>query len=250
MHLPLLFLLGLLCLTGSARAQSNVPPKVAVVVAGDPDEPLVQAAESLAEELTAAGLRQPSDPTLRAALLGAAPESADGLHALRAIRRGLGLDPEEDLKAYHRLGRIAGADAVAVVRREGAGTSCEVFDVAARQLYEGSLELDETSADEHVAFVRPRALEAQTRWAQQPQENKQKAAAAAAGLPPTAQAEQAKADDESSAKRKMKKAWPWILVGGLLAAGVTYLIVDQTGNDDEQLPVLVFRPGQASNEAR
>ncbi len=243
-----LLLLGVLCMASSAQAQSSVPPKVAVLIVGDPDEPLREAAESLASELTASGLRQPADTALRATLLGVLPESADGLHAVRAMRRSLGLDLEEDLKAYRRLGRIAGADALLVLQQQGGRTSGEVFDVAAGQFYEGSLDLEESGAEERIAFVRSRAIEAQARWSEQPDETKAKATAAAAGLPPPAQAEPAKTDEESDAKRRIKKAWPWILVGGLLAAGVTYLVVDQSGNDDEQLPVLVFRPGQGSSE--
>jgi hypothetical protein len=247
--LPLLFLLGVLCVASSAQAQSAVPPKVALLIAGDPDEPLREAAESLGAELTASGLRQPSDPALRAALLGVLPESADGLHAVRAMRRGLGLDPKEDLEAYRRLGRIAGADALLVLQRRGSRTSCEVFDVAAGQFYEGVLDLGESSSEERIAFVRSRAIEAQARWAEQPDETKASAAAAAAGLPPTEQDEPTGTDEESRAKRRIKKAWPWILAGGLLAAAVTYIVIDQSGDDGQQLPVLVFRPGQASSEA-
>jgi hypothetical protein len=244
-----LVLLGVLCAASSAQAQSAVLPKVALLIVGDPDEPLREAAESLGAELTASGLRQPSDPALRAALLGVLPESADGLHAVRAMRRGLGLDPKEDLEAYRRLGRIAGADALLVLQRRGSRTSCEVFDVPAGQFYEGVLDLGESSSEERIAFVRSRAIEAQARWAEPPDETRASAAAAAAGLPPTEQDEPTGTDEESRAKRRIKKAWPWILAGGLLAAAVTYIVIDQSGDDGQQLPVLVFRPGQASSEA-
>ena len=246
-------MLCVFCLMGAteaAQAQSSLPPKVAVLIAGDPDEPLREAAESLAAELSAAGLRQPTDPALRAALLGELPEAQDGLHAVRATRRSLGLDPEEDLKAYRRLGRISGADALVVVQQQGTRTSCEVFDLAAAQFYEGTLELGPSSAEERVAFVRSRALAAQARWAEQAEQTKAEAVESAAGLPPSAQpqGQQSKTDDQSQAKRRMKKAWPWVLAGALLAGGLTYVIIDQSGDDGQQLPVLVFRPGQGSSE--
>jgi hypothetical protein len=50
--------------------------------------------------------------------------------------------------------------------------------------------------------------------------------------------------DESRAKRRIKKAWPYLLAGVLLAAGVTYLIIDRGRTNEAEPPLLRFRPGE------
>ncbi|MGB5374732.1 MAG: hypothetical protein WBN15_13185, partial [Polyangiales bacterium] len=45
-------------------------PKIAVVVAGDPDDTLRQTAAFIEREATLSGLRVPTDPALRAAMRG------------------------------------------------------------------------------------------------------------------------------------------------------------------------------------
>lgn len=42
----------------------------------------------------------------------------------------------------------------------------------------------------------------------------------------------------------MKKAWPYVLVGALLLAGVTYLIIDRRDTNEVAPPLLRFRPGE------
>jgi hypothetical protein len=166
---------------------------------------------------------------------GEPPTEEDGLDSLRSARRGLGLDPRKDLASYKRIGIIAGADALVVVRREGA-ILVEVFDVSAAQLYEGALKFDDSTAAQRVAFIESRAEQAQLRWSKPP--------------PPPPPAKPTKVNeperpaDESSAKRRIKKAWPYLVAGVLVVAGVTYLIIDRRRTNEPEPPLLRFRPGE------
>ncbi len=221
--------------TGTDTDTAKLPPKIATVVAGDPDETLRETAAFIETEATLAGLRAPTDPALRAAMRGEPATGEDGLEGLRSIRRGLGLDPRKDLASYKRIGIIAGADALLLVRREGA-IVLEVFDVSAAQFYEGVLNFDESSAAQRLKFIKSRAAQAQLRWAEPPP-------------PPPAAApvkvnEAKQPADESRAKRRMKKAWPYLVAGLLLAGGVTYLIIDRRRTDEPGPPLLRFRPGE------
>jgi len=222
-------------LPDAAPAPAAPPPKVAIVLAGDPDETLRNIAAFVEDEATLSGLRTPTDPALRATLLGEPATEDDGLGGLRSLRRGLGLDPREDLAAYKRIGILAGADALVVVRREGA-VLLEVFDVSAAQFYEGVLSFDASTPAERTAFIRSRAEQAQLRWSEP-------------HSPPPAPAspkinEPEKKADESRAKRRIKKAWPYLVAGALLAGGVTYLIIDRRNTAAPQPPLLRFRPGE------
>jgi len=204
------------------------------VVAGDPDETLRNTAAFIEQEAVLVGLQVPSDPALRAAMRGEPSSGEDGLETLRAIRRSLGLDPTKDHATYQRIGLIAGADALVVVRRQGA-TLVEVFDVAAAQFYQGVLEFDSSSPEERTKFIESRAQQAQLRWSQPPP-------------PPPPPTDEAKVDEpkdkeESRAKKRWKKAWPYVVVGALLAGGVTYLIIDRRNDPEIAPPLLRFRPG-------
>ena len=211
-----------------------LPPKVAVVVAGDPDASLRATASEIEGESVSVGLRTPVDPALRAAMRGDPGAEEDGLGGLRSIRRSLGVDPRKDLASYKRLGTIAGADALIVLRREGT-IKLEVFDIAGSQFYEGLLEVATTTPEERMQYIERRAKTAQQRWKQDPS-----AAAAAAG----GQVDSAGIPaDEPEKKRWIKKAWPYFVAGALLAAGVTYLIVDRRRTNDPGPPLLRFRPG-------
>jgi hypothetical protein len=218
----------------SGDADTETPPKIAVVVAGDPDETLRNTAAFVEQESVAAGMQTPTDPALRAAMRGEPPSEDDGLERLRSIRRGLGLDPRKDHASYQRIGLIAGADALVVVHRRGA-ILLEVFDVAAAQFYEGVLEFDSSTPEERVKFIRSRAEQAQLRWSAPP--------------PPAPEAKPEvntgeKKDEDSRAKKRWKKAWPYVVVGALLAGGVTYLIIDARNDPETGVPLLRFRPGE------
>ena len=218
---------------GTSTGTERPAPKVAVVVAGDPDETLRLTASFVERELATAGLRLPTDPALRAAMRGESPTEEDGLDGLRAIRRGLGFDPRKDLASYKRIGLIAGADALVLVRREGA-ILLEVFDVSAAQFYEGALSFDESEVGQRLKFIESRAEQAQLRWTMPP--------------PPPPEPKKVQSEkppeDESRAKKRWKKAWPYVLAGALLAGGVTYLIIDRRRTNDPGPPLLRFRPGE------
>lgn len=216
-----------------AVAAPPLPPKVAIVVAGDPDESVRTTASEIEQECARAGLSIPADSALRAALRGEPADQDDGLAGLRSIRRSLGVDPRKDLASYKRLGTITGADALVVLRREGT-IKIEVFDAAASQFYEGALEVDGTTAEERVRYIERRAETAQARWLQDPSTADATGAQVDATGKPT---------DKPEKKRWIKKAWPYFVVGALLAAGVTYLIVDGRRTDDPGPPLLRFRPG-------
>jgi hypothetical protein len=219
----------------AAPDSGDTLPKIAFVVAGDPDETLRNTAAFLESEVTLAGLRAPTDSTLRGAMRGEASAEDDGLDGLRSIRRGLGFDPRNDLDSYKRIGIIAGADALVVVHREGA-IILEVFDVSAAQFYEGALQFDDSSSAQRLKFIESRAKQAQLRWSEPPPSAPPPAASTKISTPE-------QAADESRAKRRMKKAWPYLVAGLLLVGGVTYLIIDQRGTDDPGPPLLRFRPG-------
>ncbi len=179
-------------------------------------------------------MQTPTDPALRAAMRGEPATEDDGLGRLRAIRRGLGLDPRKDHASYQRIGLISGADALVVVHRQGS-ILIEVFDVAAAQFYEGVLEFDSSTPEQRVSFIDSRAKQAQLRWSQPP--------------PPPPQAkskvnEPEKPDDTTRAQKRWKKAWPYVVVGALLAGGVTYLIIDRRNAPESGAPLLRFRPGE------
>jgi len=211
------------------------PPKIAVVVAGDPDETLRNTATFVEQEAVLAGMAVPTDPALRAAMRGEPATEEDGLERLRSIRRGLGLDPHKDHASFQRIGLLSGADALVVVHRRGP-IFIEVFDVAAAQFYEGVLEFDSSTPAERIAFIDSRAEQAQLRWSAPPP-------------PPPPEAtpkinEPTDKDDDSRAKKRWKKAWPYVLVGALLAGGVTYLIIDRRNTPESGIPLLRFGPGE------
>ncbi|MDH3727321.1 MAG: hypothetical protein OER77_07300 [Myxococcales bacterium] len=223
--------------TDTVTVADALPPKIAIVVAGDPDQPLRTTASEIEQECTRAGLSTPADPALRAALRGEPGAETDGLEGLRSIRRSLGVDPRQDLASYKRLGTIAGADALVVLHREGT-IKLEVFDASASQFYEGALNIDDSTSEERVRYIERRAETAKARWLQDPNAADAQVDATGAQLDASG-----KPTDEPEKKRWIKKAWPYFVVGALLAAGVTYLIVDRRRTNDPGPPLLRFRPG-------
>ena len=254
----LFFLVGLVALS-SAKAQTPpLPPKVGIIVVGDPDELSVNTASQLSLELVGANLRTPSDPALVSALLGIPTAHEDGLEKLRAMRRGLVLSPQNDALTYQRIGRIASADALVVVRHEGL-LIAEVFDIGAAQFYQGTLNLETSTPEEQISFIKSRALEAQTHSRHQAQGSTAPSTqAASTTTTQTGKARETsnkevarqleqKPAKKSKAKKRLKKAWPWLVAAALAAAGTTYLIIDRGNRNTEQGPVFRFRPEPTPN---
>lgn len=243
-----------LCGATSARAQDAVAPKVAVVVVGDADARLRAAAVRVEDAVVGGGLRVADDLGLRGALRGEpAPTEDDGLASVRRVRRALGLSEAEDAPNLARLGRMAGAALVVVVRADAhGGVEAVAFQVAAAQFYEGALDAEQT-APERLA----RAFERRARHAAEATSAVAATGAAAAHAStaaPRAPASSARAThapgaatspDAPRAERSfLAKSWPYLVAGALLAGCLTYVIIDQTnGNEPAQTPVLRFSPG-------
>ena len=208
--------------------------KLAIIVAGDPDEALQRAARAL-EDTLRDRVALPSDPGLRAALRGAPGQEDDGLARVRRERRGLGFG-DEDLPTLARLGRLAGADAVAVLRRADGRLQLEILDVGAATFYRDRLPLEPLGAAADFAV---RATRAAHRRAGGPAVDVTPATVAANG----AETEEEPEDPLPPARAWLKKNWAYI-VGGVLLVGVaTFFIVRARRDDGPPNPVLRFRTG-------
>jgi len=241
----------------SAAAQAA--PKVAVVVSGDPAPDL----RALAQRLDARGreldsLRWPSDPGLPPALRGEqAPTVDDGLAALRALRRRLGWDADQDAQTLRRIGRGVGVHALGVLRAEGNATLLEVYDVGAGQFYEETLTLDADSVEEALAFIVRRAASSQRRASGSPGAAQTQAHASPASVPSPEQAASASepssgssheaqthADEPRPVRAWFRHNWAYLVGGALLAAiGVGYAVSAGGGGGGSGTPSLRFRPG-------
>ncbi len=249
----------------SADSESPAPNaepaagKIAVVVAGDPDEALRATAAAIDDALAEEGLQRPSDPGLRAALRGEPSTVEDGLERVRRERRGLGFG-EDDRPILARLGGMAGADAVVVVSRQDGTMRAEVFDVHAERFYRDRLDAEPVEAV--VAFT-ARAARAAHRRAQRdagastaPEEaTEEPEAAEASTAVPTAEEtanaavdasdDDAEEDDEPSPVREwFRKNWAFILAGALLVGVVTGFVIRSRRDDPGIDAVILFRPGE------
>ncbi len=133
-------------------------PKIAVVVVGDPDA----AAQILLEALDAAlrtssAVRLPTDAALVQALAGGGQD--DGLDDVRRERRSLGLSERRDLPVLVRLGRLAAATAVLIVRPAARDFELVVLDVGREAFFDGALALP-ASAGDILRFAERRAIAA------------------------------------------------------------------------------------------
>ncbi len=215
-----------------AGASERARPKLAVVVAGDPDPQLREAARRV-ERASGEHLRLPFDPGLRAALRGEPAEGDDGLEDARRERRRLGGDEARDAPVIAALGRRAGADVVGVVRAGEDGPELVVLDVRHAAFFEGTLALSADVADARIArFVRSRAR-ASARGAEAPE--------AAAGTP----APEGATDGTAQPARQpdfFEQFWPYFVAGGLLAALLIGIAVT-SATAGSNTPVLRFVPG-------
>jgi len=239
-------------------ASDALAPKVAVVLMGDPDA----AAEIIVEALDAAlrpssAVRLPADAALVRALAGAGED--DGLDDVRRERRGLGLSERRDLPVLVRLGRLAGAAAVLIVRPAARDFELVVLDVGREAFFDGALALPASEAD-ILRFVERRAS----------------AAAGAAGSASTARTEAAPSEPSARADGPVEPVdaevgdaetvdpervgpdpaaepadpvlawfeqnWAYLAAGALLAGGAVFVGVVASDPGDGQ-PMLRFTPG-------
>ena len=232
----------------SADAPSAADPadgaKVAVIVAGDPDEALRRAARDLDRALAGTDLVRPSDSLLRAALRGEVPPDGgeDGLERVRAERRRLGFG-DADPEALRALGGMVGADALVIVRRADGALRIEVFDVPAARFYRDRLALD--PAAETVVFIR-RAARASRRRAARVEVATVDDPPPAPSPAQTAEAAAA-AEEPAEAVRPVrawfKKNWAFLVAGALLVGVVTAFVVRAAREEPQPDPMIVFRPG-------
>ncbi len=244
---PLALLVALICPLAVAQAQTPTPPKVAVVVAGDPEAELRELAHRLSAAMdTSPELRLPADRGLTAAMRGEpAPAEDDGLGRVRSLRRRLGWDPARDAAQLRRMGRGAGVQALVVLRSASQGVTLEVFDVGAGRFYEDARPLDLDELEANLPFIisragaslrRARAQVASTPTVEQPH-------AAHPGSAPSAATAEDPPPAEHGVRSWFKHNWAYI-VGGVLLAGVAlgYGLSARRGGSSSE-PTLRFRPG-------
>lgn len=227
--------------TPEASATTAVPtppgerPKVAVVIAGDPEPELVAAARALSAVLLAdEEVRLPSDAALRSALLGEGTD--DGLDDVRASRRRLGRSELADVPVLADIGSVARAVLVIEVRADAEGIVAVAFDVGQQAFFDGALDLTSGVPANAGTFVARRARVA--------------AEGAAASAEPVDAAEEAEAAaEEGEAARPgdpvlhwFEDNWAYLAAGALLAGGIAFVVVVATDSGPPQ-PMLRFTPG-------
>jgi hypothetical protein len=249
--------------TWAQAGPARTSPKVAVVVSGDPDASVREPAARLDGLLGGhPDVTLPADPGLRRALRGeAASEDDDGLEGARTERRRLGWGEDRDVEVLARIGRMAGAHLLLVVRQGEDGVEAVAFDVRASAFYEGALPLPGGDRDDIARFVMPRAQAAAEKRATPPEPARAAEAPtgasgtsttplpeAPAAAASTAESSRASAtggdpqDEASSDKPWIGRNWPYLVAGALLAASIVFMVV-RSGNDDPGPPVLRFSLG-------
>lgn len=235
----------------NARADA---PRIAVVLEGDPTPGATAAAEGLETALLASEeVAQPSDPLVRAALRGNTGAPDDGLDAVRGLRRRIGWSQDADREALASLaGRLALAAVVVV--HVGDAPVARVYDVTARRYFAGEAAIDEAGRDATVAFIVSRAAAAERRrtaptpadvaatpeTAGAPDGD---TAASASPAPLGATTEPTVPPVDAPPQRSwIRRNWPFLVAGALLAGTATFFIV-QRGGHETSPPVIHVRPG-------
>lgn len=221
------------------------PPKVAIVIAGDPDPSTVAAAAALEGVLAAEPrLTLPSDAAMRAALRGEGT-SADGLDEVRAERRRLGLGEARDVTVLTVLGELANADLVLVVRASHGAMQATGFDVLRRSFYDGELALEPIDVARAQHFVVRRA----TRAARPLEEGELAAPPPAPVVDPSVAVDpDAIAPDAEPPPHEpdfFEQYWPYFAAGALLIGAVVFIVL-ATQNNATPPPVLRFEAGGGS----
>jgi len=246
--------LPLLCLSVGAQAQRT--PKVAVVVAGDPEDELLALANTLNEAIDAAPeLRLPADRATLAAMAGApAPAEDDGLGRIRSLRRRLAWEGPNDPEILHTLGRGGGTSALVVLRAADGAVSLEVFDVGARQYYDELTRVDMANPEASLPFIVSRAQAAWRRARSAPSDPEATAPAQAAARDDAHAAAPANADAAVGAEPSpapaahparvwMRKNWAYFVAGALLVGAAVAIGLSARNNSASSELSLRFRPG-------
>jgi hypothetical protein len=252
-------LLALCVAHGSAAAQApgaepsgavthaeppTAPHKVAIVVAGDPDALLTDAASEVGDALASSpGLMLTADAELSRALRGGqSPEVDDGLAEVRALRRRLGISADADRDVLSQLGRLAGAVAVVVLARRP-DPRIEVFDVGRSAFFADALAVAGAEPAAIHRFVLRRAGAAQRHVGEaRPTRHVADSPEAAADAASTAEAAAETEDAQPNARRRfMRRNIAYIAAGALLVGAGVFLLVDRL--KDDPAPIIRIRPG-------
>ena len=223
-------------------------PKVAIVIAGDPDAATVAATQALEAQLTAEPrVTMPSDAAVRAALRGEG--SGDGLDEVRAERRRLGLGEARDVTVLTVLGELTGADLVLVVRASHGAVHATAFDVLRRSFYDGEVALAslDTATTEFVVRRATRAarpLDTGETTNPPPQESTAPVVDPRTAVPPEAIA----ADPAQPPHERdfFEQYWPYFAAGALAIGAVIFVVIALTSSSSTPAPVLRFEVGGGS----
>lgn len=222
-----------------APATETRAPRIVVVVrGGDPTAEVIEAARALETLLVAAGMVLPTDEGMRAVLRGDVPASPEGYEPARAARLRLGWSPEGDREALAGIGRFVEADAVVVVTSTADAINVEVFDPGASDFYEGSTPIVSGDPSPAVPFVRSRARAALRRRVDPAAAARRVSRADARAATP-----EPLADEPPEEERWIKRNWPVILAGVLLAGTITYFVVSRRRDNDVGQPTIHIFPG-------
>jgi hypothetical protein len=193
-----------------AKAHADPPPKVCVVVAGDPDEALRSAADTLDGALGLRNdLRTVADPAARAALHGE-PTTDPSVQDLAERRRSL-RGAASDLDALVPLGDRLGCAWVVTLQGRAAGPQIHTADLVHHR-WQSPHPLTATDAPSLVAFVLADVLAAPS-------------PTSTATTPPRPST----APQAPLRRTFWQRAWPWAVVGGaaLVVLGVFFLTQDE-----------------------
>ena len=222
-------------------------PRIVVVVEGDAAESTLGAAQRLEDAVAASNsVTLPGDALIRAALRGAEASPDDGLDAVRGLRRRIGWSVDADREALGAIGEQLELVAIILVRG-GSMPVARVYDVAAVQFFVGEAALDDASLETSTRFVLARVRAAERRRVAPPPDSA--ATAGESNVGTTAVAPEiagaltpSTAPDQPVQRSWIRRNWPFLVAGALLAGTTTFFIAQRAGRDTTS-PVIHIRPG-------
>ncbi len=217
-----------------------ISPKVAVVVSGDPDVELREAAATIIQSLNQREkIVLPGDEVLSRVLQGSGRNNSPVYRDIARARAQLGRSARRDQVLLVRIGEHTSAHALVVLTRSRIAIQVEVFDVDAQTFYEGHAVVEGSATEKVTSFIIKRARTAARRNGKSATSRKtepgisdsSKSTAQSNGSP-----------KKSPARRWFRKNWPYLVAGVLLAGALTYVIVRERDNDPGE-PMLRFTSG-------